>query len=766
MAKKFIPRQNISPRLAEVVKFVAGYQHKLQQDELPSGSMAMDSFNFMIDVDGKPTTRQGTQYFGSKSSDTDPCTSSAVLRRRDGVELPVVFYGTKAKYFNPDSNDWQTLLTGLTNGLPFAHCVMYKVTDNVNKLEFCNGTDPYFIWSGVTSKVSLFTTSTITIPGSIDLGDVGFTPTGSISVNGVPFAYTGIQRTAAVDSVTTTSITVQGNIDLSTLGFAASGTVNINGIPYVYSSLSGKTFVGVTPDPTQKNAPTVSGITSNTITINGSTTLAALNFLASGTIWLDGQAFTYTGLSSETFTGVTPDPTLNNVQTNDVILATLVNQLDIVTQSGGSRTFSGVTPDPTISGVAADQGITQLPVAYPANPRGNVMIAYNGRVVMSTKPTSALFGGGSYIGSILNDPTDFTFGVPRQPSEGYQLIMSEGGGNIMGFLQYEGSVAVFKQSAADIHNVTLDAQDFPTQQPILPSDANSSGTIGCVGPRSVCVLGNLSFFVSPLGFINTLQRVIDVNAPQTLPYSDKIDNTVKGMTWDVQTCSIGYGRNAYFWGKSGKNSNYPDQGLLYDVNYDCWYSPYVGLNFTSFFIYQNNLYGTLGTSPDVLRLNIGSTDFSTKTTLGQKINSRVTFERQNFGLRATRKQVRYLYVEGWMSLTGTITITLLIDEEGVTKSLTGTLTGKDGQYFFEPSVDGTFGADSFGTETFGGSFQTSSDMPDGTGLFRILFNFEKVSAWNIQTSFDTSDYLKILVHATDPKQSPVGFPSSNKASMG
>ncbi len=53
---------------------------------------------------------------------------------------------------------------------------------------------------------------------------------------------------------------------------------------------------------------TVSSVTANTIVLNGASTLAQLKFDSSGSVINNGVVYAYTGISGQTFTGVTPSP--------------------------------------------------------------------------------------------------------------------------------------------------------------------------------------------------------------------------------------------------------------------------------------------------------------------------------------------------------------------------------------------------------------------------------------------------------------------------
>lgn len=616
---KPLGKNNLTPQFSEISNFVAGYHNNLLDDELPLGAATGDSYNYILDRDGKWTTRPGTKYLGTESTDSGGCTSSLKLVRRDGVEIPLVFYSTKSKYLNPDTGDWQILETGLTADTIWGGDVLEKTTDNINKLIMCNAEDNYRIWSGVTAQVASSTINTIVIPGAVNLTDMGFTATGTIVVEGVDYAYTG---------------------------------------------LTGQTFTGVTPSATS---------------------------------------------------------------------------------------------------LSADDAIAQKPVAYSALPKGSKIISHNGRIVMNTKPVGALYGGGSYVGSVLNDPGDFTFSVPRDPAEGYQLIMSEGGSNITAMASYEGDVAIFKKSAVNKHTVTLDENDYPFQQQLLPYDSMATGTIGCVGQKAVCSLANEVFFVSPKKIINSLQRVQRIDTPQSLPFSDRIQNYVSDLVWDEDACSIGYEKFAYFFGKN-ESGSVTNRGLRYSQRFDAWDTPITGLEISSFFTKDGVLYGTLASSPDVLQLDIGTTDFATDDAVGNPINAKLSLQRLNYGGKSHRTRSRRCFIEGWMSKAGKLTFTVKVNESG--KTFTGTLLGTETGYQFETEGEGTFGEDEFGAEVFGGVWEDDEVLPSGVGHYRMILNFPKTTSWNIQLIIETSSYNKLISYGFDPADTTVTIPSNLKKAMG
>jgi len=186
--------------------FTAGYQNKLQLDEVEDGSMVNGSFNVIIDDDGKPRTRYGSRFLGTPlTALTGGTTSSARLRRRDGFEIPINSFSTYTRYLHPQQNaligangwpDWVILESGFTTDLQFGFATNDLNSDNFNKMVMCNGTDNYRIWNGAVDLVSQWSATTITTQSSFGLAAALFTPTGNIQLSTADkvrtFAYTGV----------------------------------------------------------------------------------------------------------------------------------------------------------------------------------------------------------------------------------------------------------------------------------------------------------------------------------------------------------------------------------------------------------------------------------------------------------------------------------------------------------------------------------------------------------------------------------------------
>lgn len=577
-------------------KFTAGHHVKLQDDEVPTGASVFGSQNFIIDDDGKPRLRPGSEYLGRISPYTSACTGSATLRRRDGVKIPVVFSGSYSIYLHPDFNDWVALEYDLSAGSKWGACPSDVNTGTMNNLCMASQNDNFRIWNGATCMVDTATATTITAKGSTSLADRGFTSGGSLSVNGVYHTYSGI---------------------------------------------SGNQFTGVSPDP------------------------------SASVEWA---------------------------------------------------------------------GIAQRPVQYASAPKGNILLAApNGRVlVMNVKPASGMAGGGQVYGSRIADPTYWTIPTAHIPGDPFVLNISEGGFNVTGAIQYERGFLIWKDNYIAQLTVSQDSNDLWNIRPFINYDEHNGGDEGSVSADAVFRLGNQVYFVSPTAAINTVERIANVNYPQSVPISDPIKSYLETLTMDAYINGCGWRGRAYFF--------FPTDGvtLVYDARYGCWMPPFIGMKVVSSFVMGGKLYGTLQDSPNIVELWTGDTDLKDESTVGFPINGEWRSGRMDFGSADRRKVFTRYYIEGEMESSGSATFEWAFNENG--KVLSGTLQGTETAFFYEPATSEGFGESSFGELPFGGEPVDDSDLLNGRRRFRIKISVNKYSFYNLQFRIKTSSYFKLIAH--------------------
>lgn len=439
--------------------------------------------------------------------------------------------------------------------------------------------------------------------------------------------------------------------------------------------------------------------TGSTITAIGATTLADRGFTTTGNLSVDGVYYAYTGISANTFTGVTPDPS-------------------------GSVHFAG---------------IAQRPVQYASAPKGNILLAApGGRVlVMNVKPATGMAGGGQVYASRIADPTYWTIPTTHVPGDPFVLNISEGGFNITGAIQYEQGFLVWKDNYVAKLSYTLDGNDLWSISPFINYDEHNGGDEGSVSPDAVFRLGNQVYFVSPTACINTVQRIVNINYPQAIPISDPIKSYLETLTMDENINGCGWRGRAYFF--------FPTDGvtLVYDARYNCWMPPFIGMKIVSSFVLNGKLYGTLQDSPNIVELWFGDTDLTDGSSAGFPINGEWRSGRMDFGMADKRKTFTRYYIEGEMDPSGSATFEWHFNENG--KVLSGTLTGTENGFFYDPASTMGFGESSFGELPFGGEVDADSNL-DGRRRFRIKITVNKYSFYNLQFRVKTASYFKLIAH--------------------
>lgn len=627
--------------------FTSGFHNKLQPDEVPVGAAIIQSFNMTIDDDGKWMTRPGTKYLGTLADPTyitGACTSSSRLRRRDGVEIPVIAHGTTTRYLNPDQNrdplnpehvgtpDWVLFETGFTNMAPFGFAANDISTNNLNTLIFCNARENYRIWVGAIDVLSSWTSTTMTTASS-----------------------TGVASGL----------------------FAASGTIIVS----------------------NKNKQ---------------------------------RQFTYSGITASTFTGVSPDPN---------------------TGFGDGELFVG------------DEGITQLPTQYSGAPKGNVlMCTNNARVLVANvlNATSNEPGGGQVYGSKVEDPTDFTFSTPRQPGDGFIVSYSQGGGTVTGLSQKENVNYIFKPETIQTMSFSTDGNDFVIQQPLTSYDERTSADEGAVSALAVFRSENTIVFVTPTNVVNTVNRIQNIDYVQTLPISDAIKDTVDTAVFDSQTAGIGYRGRMFISCKSSNQTDFNDMVLVYNLRYHSWEAPYFGLSIASWFVYNQNLYGCMATSPDVIQMMTGTTDYMSTTSVGSPIDCQLTLGFRNFGSKDKQKEFDQYYIEGLMQQSGTVNFAITYDDGNTVR--TGTLTGTEQGFFFNNTTDGAFGLNPFGIQTFGPQVIPGTDVI--AQKFRLILTTKILPFYNLSLSLQTASYFKLLAHGPNARITAFQKPKTSYQALG
>lgn len=146
-----------------------------------------------------PTVRDGIEKIDLAEISPLPVKKAWVFERRDGkqIEMKVIDDGV---YFRVDTvmSDFNLLKDGYSSSDEWTYAIISEAGDVNSRLSYCNGLDDWEKWTGVYGLLDSFdnVAHTLTLKGSVNLSDLGFTATGSFNFNGVAVSYTGLSTTS------------------------------------------------------------------------------------------------------------------------------------------------------------------------------------------------------------------------------------------------------------------------------------------------------------------------------------------------------------------------------------------------------------------------------------------------------------------------------------------------------------------------------------------------------------------------------------------
>lgn len=445
---------------------------------------------------------------------------------------------------------------------------------------------------------------------------------------------------------------------------------------YVYFGNSQQDFSRWTGSHTNLNGAVTAG--AGTITVD-----STADFPSSGTIVFCGTEVTYSGKNATQFTGAASAPDCDD-----------------------------------------NKGVAQAVQTYSGNPKGNLYILYDNRLFIggiTSTPQAVYFSeygvATNFVGAAL-----ITVSTAANPGI---FNLGEGGGPVTAMAQDENALYIFKRSI--IYKVTLGDSAY-TIAPLKPFDGKSQ-TTGAVNQKSVFAGGNGIFFITPDNQIMNLTRVDSIDYPQIIPISDIIKPTTDAAVFTSST-GIYWKDKAYISAKTDSTSNINDVVFVYNQRLQAWDSPIVGWNAEDFSIYDGGegeeLYFGHSQNPNTYKVTDGALD----DIHGVSANWRS--KQFDFGAPYHLKEIENVFIEGYISDNTTLSISLLLDDNGVTQTYTTNLLGTETGYLFNSPSFNLFGFEAFGVERFG-----SNDDQSGKKKFRVYLNknFRRVPFYNAQIEF-------------------------------
>ena len=396
-----------------------------------------------------------------------------------------------------------------------------------------------------------------------------------------------------------------------------------------------------------------------------------------------------------------------------------------IEEAYSSKTATTITLSGTVNAeCASGSGIPESVETYATNPKGNIYIAFDNRLIIAGIASTSQAVYFSKYGT----PTDFigadlVSAATDADADIFNLV--EGGGAVTGLAMDENSLYIFKRSI--IYKVTLTDTDYTVTQ-LKPFDGRSQ-TTGLISKNGTFSGGNEVFFVTPDNQIMAIQRVENVDFPQIVPISDSIKNTVADMKFD-NASGIVFRDKAYFSAKSTTDNSKNDTVLVWNIREKMWDSPIVGWNVENFTVYDDGtseeLYISDSISPNIYKVidTISDDVFEVKANWRSK--------QFDFGRPEILKEINNVYIEGYITPNTTLTISLLLDEDGFTQSFSTDLAGTDSDYLFNADDYNLFGFSPFGSKRFG-----SGGSEELNRKFRVYLgkNFRADPFYNAQIEF-------------------------------
>lgn len=386
-------------------------------------------------------------------------------------------------------------------------------------------------------------------------------------------------------------------------------------------------------------------------------------------------------------------------------------------------TLSSSTTVTCTSGLPIAQAIEE----YPTYPKGNIYLVANNRLFISGETInpqlvyfSAYGNANTWLTTLVSDSTADAAGA---------FNLAEGGGPVVGMSQDEGSIYIFKKSIT--YKATL-SDSLYTLLPLKPFDGKSQ-TTGLASSRLVFSGSNAVYFVSPDNQIMSLSRLATVDYPQISPISYPISQTVDTVNFS-NGAGIFWKQSAYFAVKSTSDSTFNDSVLVYNAIINAWESPIIGWAVNDFTIYDDGngeaLYFGDANTANVYKVVIGDPDNNLAFTSSWRSKQ---FDFSELAIPSSQqKEIDNVYVEGYITDNTSLTVSLLLDENGYTQKFSTVINGStDTGLLYNSSPYNIFGLHPFGYLRFGSSDQANKKK------FRVYLSkdFRAYPFYNAQIEF-------------------------------
>lgn len=441
---------------------------------------------------------------------------------------------------------------------------------------------------------------------------------------------------------------------------------------------------------------TVVSITSNSITVTNDIATSGFYASANKKVVVRGVTYTYTGISSKTFTGVTPDPTAQGG--NTPVAGDILYQLPVTTANSSMTSISSTFANGLIS-------------------------TLNNQVYVGSLTSS------SFYMSKVNNYKDYSFTAgTRLPGEGATATLDD---NLVAFIPQEDLMYIgagknywykttLTQSTVYNGLTAITGETFTVK--LLKSTPRQA-------PQSQGLTGKMKNYVITVTNEPTFDTFgLEANilgTPQTVNISDSIK--LDFNTYDFT------GGHVFYW-RWYLLVSVPKSGIIrmYSLATKSWEAPQT-IPVSRFYTVNGELYGHSYLTSESYHLFSGYSDRATATSKGNPYLAVANFSYQNYGTRTVLKNANKFYIEGYISPNTTLNCGINYDLDGNMTTQNFTISGSDTVAVAIPTTSNSLGKNTLGNQGIG--TQTSNSLTGLPPKFRVIKTFPRVDFYESQFTF-------------------------------
>lgn len=445
---------------------------------------------------------------------------------------------------------------------------------------------------------------------------------------------------------------------------------------------------------------TVDSVTTNTIKKTGGTSWLSARFVSNGStvydkkVVINGTTYTYTGGdTTDTLTGVTPDPSLAGVVSGDIV-------------------HQAVT-------VIANSSITGLPATF-----GQDLIYYSARQIYYASTTKR----DMYISKVDNF-LDCSFSSPRIVGEGAKLTLGSTptGFTIPNTNPNQAEYTYISTLNGVWYQTKFTVSSDNTKEIISVIPIKATPQYAAENQNSIANMKNAVVFISKGKTLEQLSYIANNFAAQSLPISypikpdfDSFDFTGANMVYWADNLYIAIPRESKLYIRNNLNN--------------WWEAPQI-IPAGRVAIIEGNLYIHSNSVNETYKYFDGYSDGSVDGEGGNPYKCVARFNNTNGGVRQQKKRYSEIYSEGYITPNTTLSRVVKKEYNGCRGESVKEIVGAtDQKIIFAVNSSGSLGKKSLGKEKLGGT--------GGTELFnkfRVIHDEAPEDVYEYQMEYSSDD---------------------------